>query len=548
MMFLAIVAMMPFALTSCTDDDNAGGEPVITAVRRCDPAKADSTFTKSPQGQAIAIIGKNLQNTLYVYINDQKVYFNPTMNTDHSIIVIVPSESKGFQLTAFNSDLKDEIRVETSHGTARYAFKVCGAYPQIDRIQGEYPRKAGDILNIYGLNLYDIEKMFITDATTEDIETAIKDPAWDNVVPGNRVEVADYSIIKKDRNLDNNGNYIVDSYLTAVTPSLPFDAGTLVIETAAGRTYIPYTKTPGMPVILSCSSDMPVVGEELVIKGREFVQLQSIQYGDIVLDPSEYKVAESEDEITIDFTRLPTVGSEATLSVTTPGGTVTIPFFDPNSLLFNLDDVEGANRGWDPKATTETVTPGVAPFTASGNYAHMYVESEVGPQWWGTMIFYGGMWDNDVMQPFTLPTNIPDNAPASNVYLAMEVFDNNSGYNNDGTGFSGYLRYSIFPTAGDCNADDQTAFQYNNFDWEDYNAGKWFNKQKILADVNGNAYKGKWYRHVVSLENFPIFEGKTYAEIKAIGINDIRIQSVNQHTATGRVDVCFDNFRLIYLP
>ena len=39
------------------------------------------------------------------------------MNTAHSIIVNVPTEDKGFELTAFNSNLKDEIRVETSHGT-----------------------------------------------------------------------------------------------------------------------------------------------------------------------------------------------------------------------------------------------------------------------------------------------------------------------------------------------------------------------------------------------------------------------------------------------
>ena len=147
-----LIAFMQLCFSSCSDDKNSGGTPEITCVRVCDPTKADSTFTKSSQGQIIAIIGQNLGNAVYVYINDQKVYFNPTMNTDHSLIVTVPTEANGFKLTAFNSDLKDEIRVETTHGTATYEFKILGGYPSISRVQCEYPRQAGDILNVYGLN------------------------------------------------------------------------------------------------------------------------------------------------------------------------------------------------------------------------------------------------------------------------------------------------------------------------------------------------------------------------------------------------------------
>ncbi len=118
-----LLAVISFGFTACSDDDSSGGgQPVITGVRVCDPAKADSLFTKSPQGQVIAIIGKNLSNVTAVYINDQKVGFSPTMNTDHSVIVTVPSETKGFQLTAFNSDLKDEIRV---HPYPRHLSSCC---------------------------------------------------------------------------------------------------------------------------------------------------------------------------------------------------------------------------------------------------------------------------------------------------------------------------------------------------------------------------------------------------------------------------------------
>ncbi len=102
----ALMAVLSLGVTSCSDNDG-DGQPVITGVRTCDPETADSLFTKSAQGQTIAIIGKNLGGARKVFINDQEVYFSSTMNTDHSIIVKVPSESDGFQLTAFNSELKD---------------------------------------------------------------------------------------------------------------------------------------------------------------------------------------------------------------------------------------------------------------------------------------------------------------------------------------------------------------------------------------------------------------------------------------------------------
>ena len=176
-LLMAMAALMVVSLTSCKDDEEGMGTPVITAVRSCDPAKADSTFTKAGAGSLIAIIGQNLAHVQKVYINDQQVYFNPTMNTDHSVVVTIPTEDKGFKLTAFNSDLKDEIRVETSHGTAVYSFKITAPWPSISRIQGIYPRQAGDVLNVYGLNLVDLEQVYFTDLTAEQLDTT----EWETV-------------------------------------------------------------------------------------------------------------------------------------------------------------------------------------------------------------------------------------------------------------------------------------------------------------------------------------------------------------------------------
>lgn len=170
LMVMLLFGVMSLGFTACSDSNSDGGVPEITGVRSCDPEKADSLFTKAGPGQVIAVIGNNLGSALKVYINDQEAYFNPTMNTDHSIVVNVPTEANGFVLTAFDSSLKDEIRVETTHGTAVYSFKITAPYPSISRLQAKYPREAGDEINIYGLNLVDVEKAYFTDVTAEELE------------------------------------------------------------------------------------------------------------------------------------------------------------------------------------------------------------------------------------------------------------------------------------------------------------------------------------------------------------------------------------------
>lgn len=70
----------------------------------------------------------------------------------------------------------------------------------------------------------------------------------------------------------------------------------------------------------------------------------------------------------------------------------------------------------------------------------------------------------------------------------------------------------------------------------------------VLQDINGKFYKNKWYRAVVPLSKFACYEGKTISEIKTIGLNQFRIQSINQSTTSGKLDVKFDNIRVIYIP
>ena len=532
-LLLALMAFFALGFTACSDSDGGGGQPEITGVRVCDPEKADSLFTKSAQGQMIAIIGNNLGGALAVYINDQKVGFSTTMNTDHSIIVKVPSESDGFQLTAFNSDLKDEIRVETGGGVATYAFKVLGAGPVLQRIQGAYPRSAGDILNVYGLNLYSIENIYFTDALAEDIATT----EWETV-PGNHVAVTDYDIVKQDRYVNSSQNYEVNSQIQLVTPELPFSTGTLVLECAAGIVYVPYYKTPGKPAILSVSSDMPVIGEQLVITGQEFVQVESVSFGDVTLTADDFTVAETEDQIFIDIDKVPSKGSGTTLTVTTPGGVGTFDNFFVYDCLLNDFDSGVTDEGWGPNAEYGTFGVG-----GTGNVAHL---NSYG-QWWGQMIFFKKDWSGD---PLPLPSYdvIPASASTDNLYFTFEVYDGGSDYNNDGTGFQGYLRYSFWYANHIAEGEDPDVL-YDNFAWVDYEKGTFENPDgKILQDINGEAHVGKWYRHVCKLSNMTAYKGKTYKDVVNNGIGIVRIMSITQGTKTGNVDVYIDNIRLVYIP
>jgi len=525
LLLMIITAIFSFGLTSCSDDDSSsGGTPVITGVRVCDPEKADSLFTKSSQGQVIAIIGENLGNTVYVYINDQKVYFNPTFNTDHSVIVTVPTEADGFKLTAFNSNLKDEIRVETSHGTATYAFKVHGGYPSISRIQAMYPRQAGDILEVYGMNLESIEAVYFTD-----IEAAVLDTTEWETPGGNHVN-ASYEYVVNNHYLNTKTQaYETESQLAVTIPEMSFENGTLVIQTAAGYAYVPYYKYPGKPTITSISSDMPQIGEIVSIKGTEFVQVESVTYGDVTLTASDITVADTEDEITFTFSKKPTNGSGTTISITTPGGTVTSDrFYDYTTLLTSFDD-DAINNGWDPDA--QYIDGG----DADGKYA--YINTTEYQQWWGKMVYYRKDWSGGV---FTFSENIPSTASTDELYLAFNAYD--LGDYNNGT-FWGYIRYMIQPGAG---GKDTT---YDNFDWEDYASGIGkFPDGPTLQNIDGENLKGQWYRVVVPLSKFSCYSGKTLADIASAGISQFRLQSINQDTDAGKVDLKIDNVRVIYIP
>lgn len=514
-------------LSACSDSDSVGGTPEITGVRKTDPEKADSLFTKAHQGQMILIMGKNLQNILKVYINDQTVYFNPTENTDHSVIVTIPTEENDFKLTTWDSDLKDEIRIETDHGTATYAFKVLNPAPYLLRIAGDYPRSAGSELQLYGMNLLDVEHVYMTDATPHEIDslkTIADSTSQEFVIPGNRTEVTQYSL-KQDHYLNNRTKaYETASVMDFTLPSINYKAGSMVVECAAGTTWVEFASLPPKPVLLSMSSDMPMTGEKVTLTGRNFIGVEAVKYGDVTIPASDLYVAESEDSIVFTMGAKPD-DMRSTLSVVTLGGEDTVPFYEYERVLIDFDG-KGINNGWDPGCLIGIPEQDKIPYTGDGQYANIRIQDN-GWNWWGMMCYFRA---GDNGATFQLPGYdlIPADTPTDNVYLAFECYNNNCLFEN-----SVHIHYLI-QTA---NSGDG---EFVNWSWD---TGSYLSP--VLSDIDEDCPVGKWYRTVLPMSKINIFAGKTYQDIVNAGITNIRLM---EHNYTGNpmfVDLYFDNIRLI---
>lgn len=133
------------------------------------------------------------------------------------------------------------------------------------------------------------------------------------------------------------------------------------------------------------------------------------------------------------------------------------------------------------------------------------------------MVYFRKDWSGN---SFPLSDNIPDTATADEVYFAINVYNDGSDYNNGA--FTGYVRYMFQPIGDKENQYD------NGFAWADYDNQIPSFARPVLADINNEAPVGRWYRHVLPLSSFDCYWGKTYAEIKATGLNQFRIQSLNQ--------------------
>ncbi|GAB4420751.1 MAG: hypothetical protein OHK0039_34740 [Bacteroidia bacterium] len=151
------------SLAACKKED-VGNPPAIEYVR---VVAKDSSITASFPRNVIAIIGRDLEATTKVFVNDYETYFNPTLVTATAIIVTIPADAPW-------RNAANRIRVETPFGTAETPFTVIQPAPVIRDFD---PKAAGpgSIVTIYGevfdnlaaVRFGDVEAEVVSSSSTE---------------------------------------------------------------------------------------------------------------------------------------------------------------------------------------------------------------------------------------------------------------------------------------------------------------------------------------------------------------------------------------------
>jgi len=125
-LFVAIVAIVTIFASSCKDDNgSSSGAPFISYIRVTNPASADSLLVAAGQGQLIAIVGGNLQNTREVWFNDQQAQLTPTYVSKNCVMVSVPTKAP----TVIDNQLK---LIFANKDSLLYDFTVTISKPVIN--------------------------------------------------------------------------------------------------------------------------------------------------------------------------------------------------------------------------------------------------------------------------------------------------------------------------------------------------------------------------------------------------------------------------------
>ena len=542
-LFTACLALMLVNLGSCTDESSGGGAPEILYVRAT--SNPDSTFNIANAGQVIAIMGKNLQDVKKVYINDQSIPFNPLFNTASNIIVTIPVEKNGdkvFDLKyIFTEDgevisiEESTIRVETDRGVATYAFTVLGGDPAISMIDAEeYPIPTGSKVTVTGYNFVNVRRVYFTNVDPSPTATNII------TVPEEIIDVTTGWDVRSTRELDSRDRYIVRSTLTFDLPDLPRDDGGnyfgyLVIETGtkASRSF----STLPAPVVESISSDMPLPGTEVTIKGLYFIDIEeiSINGGEIVILPEDMTEL---TRTTISFImpeKQPTNPKRNPLSITGRAGVTTLDNFYPyQNVLFDLE-TKGGDQGWGPNALYRVADDIDPPLTSDGKFAQIKGNTV---DWWGPMVYWKfAPWEGSENVQVVLPSYdiIPAQTTTDEVYLSYECY-NMIPFSLATTG-GAMIRYRLGTALS--SGYDGAGFKYLDYE---YMTGP---ANVVLPGVDGEPQLDKWYQVLIPLSKFSGLEGKTYKDFAEAGVVEFFLQIQHQNGPGGQVNVCFDNIRIV---
>ena len=143
-----LLVVLGISLVSCSSEEAATSRsPYISYVRITDPASSDSLLVEAGQGQLLALIGDNLQNTKEVWFNNLRAFISPVYVTKNSILTNVPGKIP----TEINNQIK---LIDGFGGVYTYDFKVKIGKPFMNAMKSEYVA-AGKIATIQGDFFYE---------------------------------------------------------------------------------------------------------------------------------------------------------------------------------------------------------------------------------------------------------------------------------------------------------------------------------------------------------------------------------------------------------
>lgn len=151
-----ILVMLILVNYSCKKNDMAsGGAPTISRVRTIAKNDTlnnvvkritldssiyqtkytihgqDSTVAAGGLGNIYAIIGTNMATTKTVSFNGVKVYFNPALLTDKSIIITIPGLTSTAAQVPYGPSQSNKLVIVTAYGTVSYNFPIKQPVPVI---------------------------------------------------------------------------------------------------------------------------------------------------------------------------------------------------------------------------------------------------------------------------------------------------------------------------------------------------------------------------------------------------------------------------------
>lgn len=205
--FLLLLLMGGVVMTFNACEKESTGTPSIDYIRVSNPESSDSLLVAAGQGQLVAIVGKNLQDAVQVWFNDQASKLTPTYITNNTILVRVPSE--------IPLEINNQIKIVFKNGyTLYHDFEVEISKPYLASMVCEFVND-GDVATIRGNFFYAPVEVYLSDGTPVEI-VSLEDKEIQFLVPagaaaGPVTVKTNFGVVESDFWFRDNRNVIIGS-------------------------------------------------------------------------------------------------------------------------------------------------------------------------------------------------------------------------------------------------------------------------------------------------------------------------------------------------